>query len=203
LSFPWAVAPPRGGVVPAGACSGSAAGGTAGSRQTRFYRPRVAAGGRSARLTPLSIPPLPAGESADDIAVSADGGMLAVAIQFSGARHGAVEAISLATGAVRTWTTTRTGTPETVSWAEGNREAGFFWQDSGRSSGSAATTASGLWILDTATPGSNLMSGRRITPEVTPSTRQVWVTWRAGCPCGSPGHAAACGVGDCVQLTGG
>jgi hypothetical protein len=135
--------------------------------QTRFYLMRVAADGRSARLTPLSIPPLPAGEFANNIAVSADGSMLAVAIQLSGGRHGAVEAVSLATGAVRTWTTARTGMPSALSWADGGRELGFFWLDDGPADGSGLTTASGLWVLDTTAPGSNLMSGRRIIPEIT------------------------------------
>jgi len=132
--------------------------------QTRFYLLRVTSHGRSARLTPLSIPALPAGEVANDIAVSPGGGMLAVAVQLSGGQHGAVEAVSLATGAVRTWTTARTGMPWALSWAKGGRELGFFWQDD---AGSPQTTASGLWVLDTTAPGSNLMSGRRVMPEFT------------------------------------
>jgi hypothetical protein len=135
--------------------------------QTRFYLMRVAADGRSAQLTPLNIPPLPAGESANDIALSADGSKLAVAVQFSGGQQGAVEAVSLATGAVRTWTTAQTGMPWALSWAKGGRELGFFWQDSGLAAGSTLTTTSGLWVLDTTAPGSNLMSGRRIVPEFT------------------------------------
>ena len=134
------------------------------SPQTRFYLLRVTSHGRSARLTPLSIPALPAGEVANDIAVSPDGGMLAVAVQLSGSQHGAVEAVSLATGAVRTWTTGRTGMPWALSWAKGGRELGFFWQDD---AGSPQTTASGLWVLNTTAPGSNLMSGRRVMPEFT------------------------------------
>ena len=135
--------------------------------QTRFYLMRVAAEGRSAQLTPLNIPPLPAGESANDIALSADGRTLAVAIQFSGGQQGAVEAVSLATGAVRTWTTARIGMPWTLSWADGGRQRGFFWQDSGPAAGSTLTTVSGLWVLDTTAPGSNLMSGRRVIPAFT------------------------------------
>jgi hypothetical protein len=135
--------------------------------QTRFYRMRVAADGRSAQLTPLNILPLPAGESANSIALSADGRTLAVAIQFSGGQHGAVEAVSLATGAVRTWTTPQTGMPWALSWANGRRELGFFWEDSGPAAGSTLTTTSGLWVLDTTAPGSNLMSGRRIVPQFT------------------------------------
>ena len=75
--------------------------------RTRFYRLRVADGGRSARLTRLNAAPLPPGEYADGIAVSPDGRRLAVAVQDSGAQHGTVEVVSLATGATRIWTTTR------------------------------------------------------------------------------------------------
>jgi hypothetical protein len=135
--------------------------------QTRFYLMHVAADGRSAQLTPLNVPPLPAGESTNGIAVSADGRMLAVAIQFSGGQHGAVEAVSLATGAVRAWITAQTGMPWALSWADGGRELGFFWEDSGPAAGSPLTTTSGLWVLDTTAAGSNLMSGRRIVPEFT------------------------------------
>lgn len=132
--------------------------------RTRFYLLQVATGGRSARLAALAIPPLPAGAAADAIAVSADGRKLAVAVQFSGGQRGAVEVVSLATGAVRRWTTSRAGVPGNLSWADGGRELGFFWQDAGPGSGTPQTSRSGLWLLDTTAPGDNLMSGRRILP---------------------------------------
>jgi hypothetical protein len=129
--------------------------------RTRFYWLQVSADGRSARLTALNAAPLPAGEYADGIAVSPDGSKLAVAIQLSGAQRGAVEVVSLATGAARTWTTGRPGIPASVSWADGQR-LGFFWLGTGAAQGS-----SGLWELDTAAPGHALLSGRRVLPEVT------------------------------------
>jgi hypothetical protein len=130
--------------------------------RTRFYLMHVAAGGRSARLVSLAIPLLPAGAVADAIAVSADGRKLAVAVQFSGGQRGAVEVVSLATGAVRRWATSRAGVPWDLSWADDGRELGFFWQDAGPGSGSLRTSRSGLWLLDTTAPGDNLMAGRRI-----------------------------------------
>jgi hypothetical protein len=130
--------------------------------RTRFYLMHVAAGGRSARLVSLAIPPLPVGAVADAIAVSADGRKLAASVQFSGGQRGAVEVVSLATGAVRRWTTGRAGMPSDLSWADDGRELGFFWQDAGPGSGSPRTSRSGLWLLDTSAPGDNLMSGRRI-----------------------------------------
>jgi hypothetical protein len=127
----------------------------------RFYWLRVGADGRSARLTALHAAPLPPGEYADGIAVSPDGGRLAVAIQRSGGQRGVVEVVSLATGAARTWTTGRYGIPAGVSWADGRR-LGFFWADTG-----AAPGYSGLWELDTTAPGHALLSGRRILPAAT------------------------------------
>ena len=129
--------------------------------RTRFYRLQVADGGRSARLTRLNAAPLPPGEYADGIAVSPDGRRLAVAIQDSGAQHGTVEVVSLATGATRIWTTTQAGIPAGVSWA-GAHTLGFFWEGTGAAQGS-----SGLWTLDTAAPGSGLMSGRHVLPAST------------------------------------
>jgi hypothetical protein len=126
--------------------------------QTRFYLLRVRAGGRRARLAPLPVPPVPAGHDVTALAVSPGGGTLAVALQDSSGQHGAVQVARLATGAVKMWTTARAGEPTALSWA--GRELGFFWQDDKP----AATTAAGLWTLDTTAPGRNLMSGRRILP---------------------------------------
>ena len=125
--------------------------------RTRFYWLRVSADGRSARLTALPAAALPAGEYADGIAVSPDGSKLAVAIQRGGGRYGAVQVVSLATGAARTWTTGRPGFPAGVSWAD-DRRLGFFW------GGAGAPSRWGLWELDTAAPGRALLSGRRILP---------------------------------------
>jgi hypothetical protein len=131
--------------------------------RTRFYWLRVSADGRSARLTALPAAPLPAGEYADGIAVSPGGGRLAVAIQRGGGNYGAVQVVSLATGAARTWTTARPGIPLDVSWADGQR-LGFFWVGT---TGAAQQRYSGLWELDTAAPGHALLSGRLVLPEVT------------------------------------
>ncbi len=84
-----------------------------------------------------------------------------MAIQRSGGQHGTVEVMSLATGATRIWTTTQAGIPAGVSWA-GGHTLGFFWEGTGAAQGS-----SGLWTLDTAAPGSGLMSGRHVLPAST------------------------------------
>jgi hypothetical protein len=118
------------------------------ARGTRFYELRITASGQSAGLTPLAIRPLPTREAADAIALTPDGTRLAVAIQ-TGGRDGKVEVITLATGAVRTWTTTRggNGLPENLSWDAAGRRLAFFW--------SGATSAAGLWLL----------SGQRLLPQ--------------------------------------
>jgi YD repeat-containing protein len=127
------------------------------SRGTRFYELRITPGGRPAGLARLAIPPLPAGEAADAIALTPDGTRLAVAIQTVG-QHGQIDVITLATGAVRTWTTTHAGTPETLSWDAAGRRLAYFWTDTGPG-------ADGLWLLDTSAPGTRLLSGRRILPQ--------------------------------------
>ena len=129
--------------------------------RTRFYLLHVRDGGHAARLAPLPVPPMPAGDYATALAVSPDGRSLAVALQLDGGQRGAVRVMQLATGAVRTWTTARTGSPSALSWA--GHELGFFWQD-GKP---AATSSAGLWTLDTTAPGRNLTSGRRILPAST------------------------------------
>ena len=128
------------------------------ARGTRFYALRITDGGRSAGLTPLAIRPLPAREAVDSVALTPDGTRLAVAIQTSG-RDGKVEVITLATGAVRTWSTTRggDGLPENLSWDAAGLRLAFFW--------SGATAAAGLWLLDTSAPGTGLLSGQRLLPQ--------------------------------------
>jgi hypothetical protein len=124
---------------------------------TQFYELRITAAGRSAGLTRLAIPPLPPSQAADAIALTPDGTRLAVAVQTPG-EHTTIEAITLATGALRTWTTTRSGLLENLSWDAAGRRLGYFWSGSTGSPG-------GLWLLDTGAPGSTLVSGRPLLPQ--------------------------------------
>ena len=128
------------------------------ARGTRFYALRITDGGRSAGLTLLAIRPLPTREAVDSVALTPDGTRLAVAIQ-TGGRDGKIEVITLATSAVRTWTTTRggDGLPENLSWDAAGRRLAFTW--------SGATSADGLWLLDTSAPGAGLLSGQRLLPQ--------------------------------------
>ena len=127
------------------------------SRGTQFYELRITASGQSAGLTRLAIPPLPAREVADAIAVTPDGTRLAVAIQVAG-QQGQIEVITLASGAVRRWTTTRSGMPEDLSWDAAGRRLALFWTGTGAST-------DGLWLLDTRAPGTGLLSGPRLLPQ--------------------------------------
>jgi hypothetical protein len=127
------------------------------SAGTRFYELRISASGQSAGLSPLPVPPLPAGESADAIALTPDGTRLAVASQRSG-RAGAIEVITLATGATRTWTTSHSGIPEDLSWDAAGQRLAFFWT-------SDTASLAGLWLLDTSALGSALLSGPRLLPQ--------------------------------------
>lgn len=124
---------------------------------TRFYELRITAGGKLARLTPLAIPPLPAGQAADAITLTPDGAKLAVAVQTAG-EHGKVEVITLATGAVRTWITRRGGLPAALSWDAPGLRLAYFWT-------SSTASLAGLWLLDTSAPGTRLLSGHRLLPQ--------------------------------------
>jgi hypothetical protein len=146
------------------------------ARGTQFYQLRITASGQSTGLTRLAIPPLPAREAANAIALTPDGTRLAVAIQTNGG-HGQIEVITLASGAVRSWTTAHSGTPEDLSWDAAGRQLAYFWTGAGAS-------ADGLWLLDTGAPGTALLSGQRLLPQtvgpdevqdalITPSARTI------------------------------
>lgn len=128
------------------------------SNVTRFYRLRVAAGGRSASLSALSasIGPL----TVDDVALSADGGKLAVAAQscqnsdrcaFTGIR-----VITLATGATVDWAAPVPGAVWNLSWA-GDDYLAFQWQDQAGRDEDRLLDVSG-------TTGGNLLAAPQIAP---------------------------------------
>jgi hypothetical protein len=136
----------------------------AGDRPTVFGVLRVSADGQPGRLSMLRVAPLPAGASVNGLAVSPDGRELAVAVQLDGGQRGELTVLPLSGGAARTWTSAQAGMPWSVSWAEGGRELGFFWQAGGPSSGFADRSSSGFWVLNVAAPGHGLLSGRRVVP---------------------------------------
>ena len=121
---------------------------------TRFYELQLAPNGHP---RPLVLLPVPAVAYGDTFAVSADASKLAVATAT--ARTGAIEVASLATGALRVWKAA-SGHATDMSWA-GDRFLAFQWWDGSRSP-RVARARSGIRLLDTAAPGSELLASRLI-----------------------------------------
>jgi len=94
-----------------------------------FFLLRVSADGRSARLTKLRFN-VPRTLAVDYAALSPDGTRFAMQEQYcpdiGGCKYTGIRVITLATGKVRAWTTTKNGAPSNVSWA-GNSEVAFLW----------------------------------------------------------------------------
>lgn len=100
-------------------------------RVNLFYRLRVAASGRSARLSRLPVS-VPAYLALTDVALSPDGTRLAMDVQHCNAKtescpYTGIRVVTIATGAVSTWTTRASGAPFNVSWV-GNERVAFEWQ---------------------------------------------------------------------------
>ena len=115
----------------------------------RYYLMRVAADGRSASASRLSIPlsQYATDDSGTGIALSPDGGQVATAMQAchqGGCQYTGIQVVTLATGASRTWTTTARGAPFSVSWA-GDGHVAFQWSQ-------------GYRLLDITQPGTNLLA---------------------------------------------
>jgi hypothetical protein len=98
------------------------------------------------------------------VALSPDGSKLAVAYASGTPSHRltVLKVISIATGAVRTWTTTLDGivlgdpAPDSWSWAADNTTLAFNWFCYSR------PATSGLRLLGTAKPGGGLITGSRL-----------------------------------------
>jgi hypothetical protein len=85
------------------------------SASIAFYRFRITSRGRASGLTPLAI--RPADDALDAVSLTPDGRKLAIAMQGFGGipgGPGAVEVVTLATGATRTWTGS---SPYDLTWA--------------------------------------------------------------------------------------
>ena len=159
------------------------------SSVTRFYELRLGPGGRP---QPLSLLPVPAVAYGDEFAVSADGSRLAIATGT--ASNGHIEVVSLATGVVRVWEPSDHGSATSLSWA-GDRWLAFDWSDASRAA-RVAPQRSGLRLLDTVAPGSDLMAARLIVsqaarfgsyrgiigPLITPDGSDVFATMVSGEP---------------------
>lgn len=124
------------------------------TQKIMFYRLQITSRGLTAAFTPLSI--RAPGDFLNDIALTSDGGQLAIGLQGFNGASGAIEVVTLATGAVRTWTTRQEGSPFHLSWADQGRQLGFWWDGH----------TAGLRVLDVSAGGSDLMSAPRVLAEV-------------------------------------
>jgi hypothetical protein len=159
------------------------------SPATRFYELRLGPGGEP---RPLALLPVPAVAFGDELAVSADGLRLAIATGTAGNGH--IEVVSLPTGTVRVWESSDRGSATSLSWA-GDRWLAFDWSDASRAA-QLARQRSGLRLLDTAAPGTDLMSSRLVvsqaarfgsfggltSPLITPDGSKVFATMVSGVP---------------------
>jgi hypothetical protein len=138
-------------------------------RPVGFYLLRVAANGRSAKLSTLRIR-VPGYLSVSDVALSPDGTRLAMDVQDCGTkscRYSGVRIVTLATGASTTWTTRQNGSPFNVSWA-GNGRVAFEWQSGVRIPPAGQQT--GYRLLSLAGAGRNLMTSEPIgSPRAEPT----------------------------------
>ena len=128
-----------------------------------FYLLRVAANGRSAKLSRLPLS-LPGYLSVTDVALSPDARRLAMDVQHCNAKtqscpYTGVRVITIATGVVSTWTTRANGAPFNVSWA-GNERVAFEWQSGVRTP--PAGQQSGYRLLSLAGPRRDLLAARAI-----------------------------------------
>jgi hypothetical protein len=87
------------------------------TRPNSFYRLQLTSAGAASALTPLAIPDQPSW--IDDMALSADGTKLAIALQGPNE----IKVVTLATGAIRTWKVPTM--PFHLTWGDGGREVGF------------------------------------------------------------------------------
>jgi hypothetical protein len=120
----------------------------------RVYLLRLSANGRSVTLTRVRLT-LPGSLSVDYLALSPTGTRLAMQEQHcsnKGCEYTGIRVVTLATGAVRTWTTTENGAPFNVSWVGSTRVA-FLWQVHGPSD---------YRLLSLTGPGSNLLASKPI-----------------------------------------
>jgi hypothetical protein len=135
---------------------------------TALYRLRLAADGRSEKLTRLPVNLLPArsNDVVDGMAISPDGSELAVALQiYNNAGNGLtgrgeVVLYSLTGGPTRTWTAPGDvpAMPWNPVWISSSKLA-LVWQD--QLKGSAVyffTGRSQIRVLDTSAPGNNLLA---------------------------------------------
>jgi hypothetical protein len=140
-----------------------------GKAEPAFYRLRVAADGRSEKLTRLPVNVQPMSDRTavlTGMALSPDGSELALAVETSAQSNlrgrGQIAVYSLTGGPARTWTAPgdQGASPMDPNWISKSRLA-FVWQDHLTGSGDYFYTGrSQIRVLDTSAPGQDLLASR-------------------------------------------
>ena len=115
------------------------------TRKNKFYRLQISSRGLPTAVTSLPVP-LVASTFVTGLALTPDGRKLALGLQRGAGA--VIEVVTLATGGHRAWTGPTMGRPTMLTWADNEREIGF-WSE-------------GLRVLDVTAPGSNLASARLV-----------------------------------------
>ena len=125
---------------------------------------------RSATVSNLPEQRVPAGASLAGFALSPNADRLAVAFEPHGGARGptaVVRILTISTGAMRTWTSSRgsvaaaTVSPP-LSWADDNATLAFNWYGSRRGHPGGFVPTTGVRLLDTRRPGSDLVAASRL-----------------------------------------
>ena len=140
--------------------------------QPAFYLLRLTASGAEQSLSRIAFPALPTGTVVTGLALTADGGELAVEANANGNTASSLQEImisNLATGKVRTWSATGsfdsqdpfgfTGSgvygSQSISWTADGKTLAYDWQNQSR-------LRVGVRLLDTATSGGSLTADSRL-----------------------------------------
>jgi hypothetical protein len=115
-------------------------------RQNAYFGLRISAQGTPAKPTSLPIRGTTAA-TVTGLALTPDGRKLAIGLTSWTGQHATIEVVTLATGAVRSWTA-HLDRPTELTWVRNGRELGFW--------------SFGLRELDVSAAGSNLASARPI-----------------------------------------
>lgn len=139
------------------------------------YLLRVAADGHSAKLSKLPVS-IPGSLALVDQALSPDGRRLAMDVQHCSAnscQYTGIRVVTLANGAVSSWTTTANGFPLNVSWV-GNGQLAFEWQSGARVAPPGQQTGYRLLSLGgTGETGRDLLAARAIGSPAPEPTQYV------------------------------
>lgn len=143
--------------------------------QPAFYLLRLTAAGREQSLTRIAVPAVPKGAAVTGLALTADGGELAVEVNANWHSSSALQEIivaNLATGRVRTWSATGSydsqdpfgftgsGTKgsESISWTADGKTLAYDWENASRQQG--------VRLLDALTSGGSLTADSRLAVSV-------------------------------------